>query len=154
MPTSASFVESKAGDDAATLYERALLYKPTYAKAHNDPGNVLKQLGKVDAALACCQRALELKPDFVEAHDNIGILLLERGSPCDALSYFERALAYRPDHAPAHSHRGNALKELGESTEAVAGGDSGTSGNYRFADDGCIPVRRTFGRVGSPGALP
>src|SRR5689334_1888757 len=38
----------------------------------NNLGNVLKEQGKLDSAVAQYHRALALKPDFAEAHNNLG----------------------------------------------------------------------------------
>ncbi|HVC98325.1 MAG TPA: tetratricopeptide repeat protein, partial [Pirellulales bacterium] len=42
-------------------------------------GNVRKEQGRLDDALASYQHAVRLKPDFAEAHNNLGSLLLGKG---------------------------------------------------------------------------
>ena len=64
---------------ALACCRRALELKSDYAEAHNNLGNALKDLRKVDESLACYRRALELKPDFAKAHYNLGSALEESG---------------------------------------------------------------------------
>ena len=87
---------------------------------HANLGVALKELGKLDAAVARYRRALELKPDFTEAHNNLGVALEELGKPAEAAASCRRALGLKPDCAEAHNNLGNALKDLGELGEAVA----------------------------------
>ena len=66
--------------------------KPDYAQAHNNLGVALKDLGKLDEAVACCRRALELKPDYAEAENNLGNALAEQGKQVEALACYRRAV--------------------------------------------------------------
>ena len=40
--------------------QQALSIKPDYAEAHNNLGNVLRDLGKPQEAIASCQKALTM----------------------------------------------------------------------------------------------
>jgi Flp pilus assembly protein TadD len=54
--------------------------KPDFAEAHNNLGNTLKELGRLDEAEASYNQAIALKPDYAEAHRNLGnTLVLSRG---------------------------------------------------------------------------
>ena len=46
---------------------RALELQPDFAKAHNNLGNALRDLGQLDDSEAAYRRALKLDPTFVEA---------------------------------------------------------------------------------------
>jgi Flp pilus assembly protein TadD len=46
--------------------------KPDFAEAHSNLGNTLKELGRLDEALASYRQAIALKPDYAEAHYNLG----------------------------------------------------------------------------------
>ena len=52
---------------------------PDYAEAHVNRGFVLKELLRLDEALASYNRAIELRPDFAEAHFNKSTALLLSG---------------------------------------------------------------------------
>ena len=101
-------------------YERALAYKPDFAEAHNNLGNVRKEQGKLDEAVTSFGRALAHKPDFAEAHYNLGNALHDLGKLEEAVVSYERALAYKRDFTEAHNNLGNALKHQGKLEKAVA----------------------------------
>jgi Flp pilus assembly protein TadD len=83
-------------------------------------GNTLKELGRLDEALASYTQAITLKPDFAEAHSNLGGTLQELGRSDEALASCTQAIVLKPDFAEAHSNLGNTLKELGRFDEALA----------------------------------
>jgi tetratricopeptide (TPR) repeat protein len=59
-------------------YERALAYRPNYTEAYNNLGNVLKDQGKLEEAVASYRQALTHKPDFAQVHYNLGNALQDR----------------------------------------------------------------------------
>jgi tetratricopeptide (TPR) repeat protein len=88
--------------------------------AHNNLGNVLLKMNKVDDAMVHFQKALEIKPDFAEAHLNLGIALLQQGHVDEAIVHCRTALRIRPDFAEAHLNLGIALLQQGHVDEAIA----------------------------------
>jgi len=88
--------------------------------AHNNLGNVLLKMSKVDEAIAHFQKALQSKPDFAEAHLNLGIALLQQGHVDEAIVHCRTALRIRPDFAEAHLNLGMALLQQGHVDEAIA----------------------------------
>ena len=112
-------------------YESALALKPDYANAHNNLGNVLKEQGKFDDAMAHYRRAIAINPDYAEAHFNRAEInpssvatpiwrrwkrSPRRELPADKAVYIHFALAKAlddvGDYARAFEHlrQGNALK--------------------------------------------
>src|ERR1039458_6387820 len=89
--------------------ERVFKVKPDFAEAHNDLGNALVQLGKLDAAVTSYGRALALRPDFAEAHNNLGWALLKQGRLEEAEATCRRAIAITPNYAKAHISLGKIL---------------------------------------------
>ena len=77
------------------------MLKPNYAKAHNNLGNMLKQLGRLSEAKASYNQAT-LKPDYAEAHYNLGNTLKELGKLGEAEASFNHVIALKPDHTEAH----------------------------------------------------
>ena len=65
---------------------KPLRLKPDYVEAYSNRGNVLKELGQPDAAVASYDKAIALKPDYAEAHYNRGIALQELKQPDAALA--------------------------------------------------------------------
>lgn len=107
------------GGDALSILQRALELLPTDPAAHNNLGNALRKLGKLEEAVRCHLRALELKPDYPEAHNNLGNALKELGQLDEAVRCYRRALELKPDYAEVHSNLGNALSGLGQPNEAL-----------------------------------
>ena len=62
---------------------------PDYAEAHNNLGNALKGLGKLDEAVASYHKALAIKPDLADAHSNLAIVLNSCGRQSEALDHFK-----------------------------------------------------------------
>ena len=60
-------------------FSKALLLKPDYADACNNKGNALKDLSKLDDAMAAYNKALSIKPDYSEVCNNMAVLLQEQG---------------------------------------------------------------------------
>ena len=56
----------------------------------------MKELGKLDEAIASCRRALTIKPEFAGAHHNLGIALKELGRPGEAFTSHRHAVALNP----------------------------------------------------------
>ena len=107
-------------DIAVDLITKALAIKSDYAEAHNNLGNVFKELGILDEAVASYHKALAIKPDYAEAHSNLGIALQDLGKLDEAIASYHKALAIKPDSVDAHNNLGTALKNLGKPDEALA----------------------------------
>ena len=92
-----------AGDfeGALTLYRRAIVAAPDYARAHMNAGNALGKLERWEEALAAQRKAVECAPDHAAAHFNLGSLLLARGDLAAAEAELLRASELRPDMAEA-----------------------------------------------------
>ena len=63
--------------EGVRLIECSLEINPYQPSAHNNRGVALRDLKRLDAALASYDRALTLKPDYAEAHNNRGVALQE-----------------------------------------------------------------------------
>jgi tetratricopeptide (TPR) repeat protein/2-polyprenyl-3-methyl-5-hydroxy-6-metoxy-1,4-benzoquinol methylase len=83
-------------------------------------GNVLKEQGKLDDAVAHYHRALALKPGFAEAHNNLGNALKKQGKLDEAAAQYERALALKPDYVVARYNLGNTYRDQGQLDNATA----------------------------------
>lgn len=85
------------------LLERAAAVTPNSSEVHNNLGNVLRDLGRIDDALAAYSRAIELRPDYAGAHRNLGNVLNDQGRPEEAVKSFRRAVGLEPNSAEIHS---------------------------------------------------
>ena len=57
--------------EAAAHFRQATTVMPFFTKAYNNLGNVRKDQGRLDEALACYKRAVEVGRDCAEAHSNL-----------------------------------------------------------------------------------
>jgi tetratricopeptide (TPR) repeat protein len=111
---------TRQGKDALQALRMAAQLLPNDAGVHNNLGNALGRLGRIDDAVASYRRALLLSPDFAEAHNNLGHALLDLGQPDDAAASYRRAVELKPRYAEAHDNLGCALLELGRLDDAAA----------------------------------
>ena len=77
--------------ESEIFYKKAIELKPDYAEAHNNLGNIYKELGKKYGEKSY-KKAIELKPDYAEAYLNIGKLFKELEQTNEAIKYFEKSL--------------------------------------------------------------
>jgi predicted O-linked N-acetylglucosamine transferase (SPINDLY family) len=115
--------QARRTEEAAQLLGRAAARLPNDASAHNNYGNVLRDLGRHVSAISSYERALAIQPDYVDAHYNRALVLQDLQRFEDAVAGYDRTLTLKPDHAAAHNNRGAALQELGRCDEAVASYD-------------------------------
>jgi len=100
-------------------YHKALSLKPDYAEAHNNLGNVLRDLRKHDDAAASYRKAIGLKPEYEEAHNNLGTALQSLGKLDESIASYRTALDLNPKYALAHHNLASVLQDLGSLEDAV-----------------------------------
>jgi tetratricopeptide (TPR) repeat protein len=89
-------------------YSEVLRRKPDHAYAHNNVGVLLKNLGRIDEAIAHYSEAVRLDPGHANAHYNLGNALASQGKVAEAIEQYTRALELRPANETMRS----ALEEL------------------------------------------
>jgi tetratricopeptide (TPR) repeat protein len=105
------------------LIAKAIEINPNVAGVHSNLANGLKDLNRLDEALASYGSAIALKPDYAEAYNNRGIALQGLNRLDRALADYEKAIALKPDYAEAYNNRGVILQALNRSDEALASFD-------------------------------
>ena len=105
---------------AVDLIGRAIAIHPRKAMYYMNHGNVLRQIGQLEAALTSFDQAIAIAPDFTDAHVLRGNILHELQQLEAAVASFDRALALRPDDLVVCFNRGNALRALGQLEAAIA----------------------------------
>ena len=75
-------------DEAIAAYKRAVEIEPSFAVAHVNMANMLKDKGELDDAIASYRRALELKPDCPGTISNLASILVQKGETKNALHNF------------------------------------------------------------------
>jgi predicted O-linked N-acetylglucosamine transferase (SPINDLY family) len=113
--------QTRGNNEMAVHYiGEALRRKADFPEAHNNLGNALRELGRLEEAVASYRQALLLRPDYALAYNNLGIALSEQGRAEEAVASYRGALRLKPDNAEAHNNLGVALKNQGSFDEAVA----------------------------------
>jgi Tfp pilus assembly protein PilF len=106
--------------DSVSVFERAIATTENNFLAHNNLGEALMQLGRVQEAGAHYARAVEIHPGYPEARNNYGVFLAEQGRYAEAEEQFRAALAIRPELAGAESNVATIRLRLGDLEGAVA----------------------------------
>ena len=106
----------EALDRAVTLFERAVVLDPAYARAHVELGvaygsksDYLSMPELNVRALASLQRATELQPGWARAWRELGVTLMALGHHADGMAALRRALAIDPEDATVLGAMGRAL---------------------------------------------
>jgi len=122
-------------DEAEKNYNQAIKFRPNFAEAFNNLGNLLKELSRFDEAEKNYNQAIKFRPNFAEAFNNLGILLKELSRFDESIVKFKESLKINPELATAkaevffleasigdHSNFKNLDKEssrLGISTKSI-----------------------------------
>ncbi len=88
--------------------------------AHVNLGAILRQMGRLDEAVACCRQALQLNENWALVHLNLGAALNDLGRLDEAVISYRRALELQPEIPQAHANLAVALADLGLLDEAIA----------------------------------
>lgn len=83
----------RARDEALGLFQQTVNNKPDHAKAHAAIGEILRQKGDLQGALAQLNESIKLNPDGMEAYNMRGVVELGLGRPQAAIEDFRRAIA-------------------------------------------------------------
>lgn len=115
------FIHNSRGKPEAALeaFDAAIGLDPKLPEAHNNRGNILKSLDRLDGALTAYDEAVALRPDYAEAHYNRGHALMRLDRLEHALAAYDTAISLRPAYPEAHNNRGNILKSLDRLDDAL-----------------------------------
>lgn len=111
----------QTGRDAQALKanKRAVLLAPKDHTAHNNLGNTLRGIGKLEDAELSYRNAIQIKPNFAEAHNNLGTALAEAGKTEEAEVSYRKATKIKPDFAESYFNLGVMLFEANKLEEAL-----------------------------------
>jgi glutathione synthase/RimK-type ligase-like ATP-grasp enzyme/lipoprotein NlpI len=107
-------------EDAKLAFIAILQRWPTHFAALNEFGNLLAEMGFIDAACRVYAEAIVHHPQNPVPHVNLANLLLRASKYQEARRHYEAALELDPDHAAAHQGLGAVLSDLGEREAARA----------------------------------
>ena len=109
---------------AVELIGAAAGIEPANPFLHYNLGNVLRELGRYEDAIASYRRALEIDPANASALNNCGAVLFDLGRYDAAIAAYDRAIALEPRKLQAHNNRGNALLAIERDVEALQSYDA------------------------------
>lgn len=116
----AAMIERAAGDlgAARNLFERAVATGKATAELRNSYGNLLADLGDLDAADRE-YAAAGAQPGYADPWINRGRLASRRGRHDEAEAHLKRAVALAPQSALARITLGNAHRDAGRHDDAI-----------------------------------
>ena len=110
-------------DLALQLYNRALatgvFTRENRAIIHLNRGNVWKDKGQRDRAIADYSEAIRFNPSLVMAYNNRGAILVQKGLTDRAVKDLNQAIRLDPRNAMAYSNRGSAWQARGQYDRAI-----------------------------------
>jgi tetratricopeptide (TPR) repeat protein len=104
---------------AAELIRKAIQLNGNVALFHANLSEILRQLKRLDEAIAHGERAVSLEPQMVMAHSNLGIAYFDRKDYDRAEACQQRALALEPNFAPSLNNMGSIRRECKLKDEAI-----------------------------------
>ncbi len=113
-------VQTSYWRNSESLWTHTLACTSDNVLAHNNLGNALVKMGKVDEAIVHYRKALQIRPDYAEAHINLGAALVKKDRVGEAIVHYQKALQIEPDNEEASYNLGNVLLKKGEVDEAIA----------------------------------
>jgi S1-C subfamily serine protease len=90
-------------------FDQAIKINPKYAIAHNNRGEVLENLNRLDDAMAAYNRAIESNPRYARAFANRGDIWRKMGNELNAIADYKYALSIDRNNSLARA----GLKILG-----------------------------------------
>lgn len=116
---------------AVELHDRALALAPDFSMARINKGIALKNLGRLDEAIACYDHVIEQIDDrFKKAWHNKGVALLQQQRLEEAVECFARAVQIDPEYENARQARDSVHRLLQESRQKPSAEDT-----FANADD-------------------
>jgi tetratricopeptide (TPR) repeat protein len=92
--------------DAIPMHDQAIEIQPRFSLASINKGIALKNLGRLDEAIACYDHVIqEIDPEYKKAWHNKGVALKVKGKLDAAIQCFDRALELDPDYDIARKVR-------------------------------------------------
>jgi predicted O-linked N-acetylglucosamine transferase (SPINDLY family) len=83
-------------------------------------GNALKEINRLEAALASYDQAIAIKPDYAEVYSNRGAVLFDLNRVDASLASYDQAIAIKPAYAEAYFNRASVLRAIRQFEAAAA----------------------------------
>lgn len=92
--------------DQTVLWTDTAKRSPNSFKAHNNLGNIYRDTGRLDEAIAEFKHALRLYDDYIDAHNNLGVTYRKKGMFHEAMIEYQKVLMLNPRYPYAHNNLG------------------------------------------------
>ena len=106
-------------DRAETMFRRAIVSQPTFAKAYTNLGIVRIDAGDKTEAVRLLRTAVDLDPESSEAHNALARAYYASGQTGPALGHCRQAIGLDPENADAENNLGAILLGIGRAAEAL-----------------------------------
>lgn len=106
-------------EGAVGTYQDVVRLRPRDARAWNNLGSALDDLGRLEEALSAYDSSIALDPGYAPAHNNRGVTLDKMGEGALAAKAFEKAIAIDPGYAAPHNNLGAWYYEIGDRKAAA-----------------------------------
>ena len=106
--------------NSITLFEHTIDVTSNNWLIHNNYGNILKEMGRVDEAVEHFYESLRVRPNSAEVHNNLGNALGKLGKIDEEIEHYRKALKLKPKFPAAHYNLATALAKQGKTDEAIA----------------------------------
>ncbi|MEX2609635.1 MAG: tetratricopeptide repeat protein [Gemmatimonadota bacterium] len=136
-----TYVGSMEWDRALTNCDAALALNPDYVPALELKANVLRELGRLEEALALFARVVEAHPLSEANLYNAGYVATQLERRAEARGYFERYLELKPGDAAV---RLNIAHELATSGDNLGALELAEAGLQEFAADSAVLTLAEF----------
>jgi tetratricopeptide (TPR) repeat protein len=100
--------------------DQAIALDPARPEPYYRRANALRNVGRLDEAVAGYEEAIARKPNYAHAYCNRGAALQSLGRVDSALSSYDRAIALDPTDAMSHYNRALLMQECFRWEEALA----------------------------------
>ncbi|MBI5658960.1 MAG: tetratricopeptide repeat protein [Nitrosomonadales bacterium] len=119
---------------AVDLIQKAIQSNGNVALFHANLCEILRQLKRLDEAVAHGERAVALEPRMVMAHSNLGIAHFDRKDYGRAEACQQRALAIEPNFAPSLNNMGSIRREQKRHDEAIVWYSKAVAANPHYLE--------------------
>lgn len=107
-------------DRGLRMIERAIRLSPDDGMLHYQLGNLLRQIGRDDAAKAAFTRCTELNPEFSDGWFNLLMIAKKEGNRLEIRSLLESGLLHCPRSPALLMEQGRLMMTMGLTDEAIA----------------------------------
>ena len=106
-------------NNSKTLWEYTLKVSPNHYYALNSLGEIARDDGHLEEAIAYYAKAFKANPHYESAISNIGAIFYTQEKYDEAIKYFYQALKINPKNAVVHSNLGEAFSRQGKFDKAI-----------------------------------